>query len=76
MVRLWWNFWTLMLEVRWRTWRIQKRFEYVAILPRDDAMRIITRWRWDITHATGVDERFREIYLEAIERVAQIVEEP
>lgn len=69
-----WSYLTLWWTIWWHLRRTRRHFARVAKLPRDEAMMIVTRWRWDLVHVDVADERVREAYLIAVERLARQVE--
>lgn len=72
LVRRLWIYWTLRAWAWWRMRNVKKAFEWAATLPRDEAMMVVTRWRWHVAHADVMPE-FRDVYLDAIDRLERIV---
>ena len=61
------------LLVWWTVHELRRSFAWAVTLPRNEAMLVITRWRWRILHAEPIDEEIRAHYLLALTRLEHII---
>lgn len=64
---------TAKLLVWWTVRELRRSFAWAVTLPRNEAMLVITRWRWRILHAEAIDDEIRTHYLLALTRLEQII---
>ena len=64
----WWVVLGFRLHVRVMIWKQSREFVEVARMPREDALQVLTKWRWDMSHS-AVDEELQDAYLRAIGRL-------